>query len=43
MAQTLARYIARQKQHHRETLFEDEMRGFYQKYGLDFDEKYIWD
>ncbi len=37
------RYIANQKEHHKKTLFEDEMRGFYRKYKIDFDEKYIWD
>jgi putative transposase len=36
-------YLARQKEHHRETLFEDEMRGFYRKYQIDFDEQYAWD
>lgn len=37
------KYIANQKEHHKKLLFEDEMRGFYRKYELDFDEKYIWD
>ena len=37
------RYIANQKQHHKKHLFEDEMRGFYRKYKIDFDEKYVWD
>jgi putative transposase len=37
------RYIANQKEHHRKHLFEDEMRGFYRKYDIDFDEKYVWD
>jgi putative transposase len=37
------RYIANQKEHHKKHLFEDEMRGFYRKYKMDFDEKYVWD
>lgn len=41
--QTVKDYIANQKEHHRERLFEDEMRGFYRKYEIPFDEKYVWD
>lgn len=37
------RYIANQKEHHKKRIFEDEMRGFYRKYKLEFDEKYVWD
>ena len=37
------KYIAGQKEHHKQKLFEDEMRGFYKKYDLDFDEQYVWD
>jgi REP element-mobilizing transposase RayT len=37
------KYIANQKEHHKKKLFEDEMRGFYRKYKMDFDERYIWD
>lgn len=37
------KYIAGQKEHHRKRLFEDEMRGFYRKYNIDFDERYVWD
>jgi putative transposase len=35
-------YIAGQKERHRKELFEDEMRGFYRKYGIQFDEQYVW-
>jgi len=35
------KYIARQKEHHRSRLFEDEMRGFYRKYKVEFDENYF--
>ncbi len=40
--QTVKTYILNQKEHHAKKLFEDEMRGFYRKYQIDFDEKYIW-
>ena len=40
---TVKGYLIRQKEHHHKTLFEDEMRGFYRKYGIDVDEKYAWD
>lgn len=37
------KYIANQKEHHKKQMFEDEMRSFYRKYNIDYDEKYIWD
>ncbi|MBA2736137.1 MAG: IS200/IS605 family transposase [Pyrinomonadaceae bacterium] len=37
------KYIANQKEHHKKKNFEDEMRGFYRKYEIDFDERYVWD
>lgn len=37
------KYIANQKEHHKKKSFENEMRGFYQKYEIDFDERYVWD
>ncbi|HQX56631.1 MAG TPA: IS200/IS605 family transposase [Pyrinomonadaceae bacterium] len=37
------KYIANQKEHHKKQLFEDEMRGFYLRYKIDFDENYVWD
>jgi len=37
------KYIANQKEHHKQKLFEDEMRGFYKKYDMEFDERYVWD
>jgi REP element-mobilizing transposase RayT len=36
------KYIADQKSHHKKTLFEDEMRAFYKRYGVDFDEQFVW-
>jgi putative transposase len=39
----LVRYIETQEAHHRKRGFEDEMRGFYAKYHVAFDERYVWD
>ncbi len=39
----LRRYIARQKQHHQTRTFQDEFRSLLQKYGIAFDERYVWD
>ena len=41
--EALRRYIARQKEHHRKISFQDEFRKFLTKYGLQWDEKYVWD
>lgn len=37
------RYIENQKNHHMSILFQDEMRKFFRKYGIEYDEKYVWD
>ena len=39
----LKRYIRSQKQHHRHMTFQDEYRKFLKAYGIDYDERYIWD
>ena len=36
-------YIANQKEKHRRLKFEDEMRKFFDKYGIEYDERYVWD
>ena len=36
-------YIARQKEKHARTSFENEFRGFLDKYGVAYDERYVWD
>ena len=38
----LKKYIARQKEHHRARTFESEMRSLLEKYGVKYDEKYLW-
>ena len=41
--EALKRYIAKQKQHHRQMSFQEEMRGLFQRYQIECDEKYVWD
>jgi len=36
-------YIANQEEHHRKTTFQDEFRRLLAKYGLSWDERYVWD
>ena len=37
------RYIADQEEHHRRKTFQEEFRAFLQRYGVAFDERYVWD
>lgn len=39
----LTRYIDSQKEHHARRSFQDEMRAFLIRYGISFDERYLWD
>jgi len=39
----LVRYIDGQKEHHARKSFQDEMRAFLTRYGMSFDERYLWD
>ncbi|WP_265594545.1 IS200/IS605 family transposase [Haloferula sp. BvORR071] len=36
-------YIAKQEEHHRKRSFQDEYRAFLTKYGIAYDERYLWD
>lgn len=36
-------YIANQFEHHRKISFQDEMRNLLNKYGIEYNEKYLWD
>ena len=36
-------YIDAQEGHHRRRDFQQEMRGFFEKYHVAFDERYVWD
>lgn len=39
----LKRYIANQREHHRQASFQDEFRQLLAKYEVDCDERYVWD
>jgi len=39
----LRRYIRGQKEHHRRICFQDEYRKFLKAYGIDYDERYVWE
>jgi putative transposase len=41
--EALLRYIDGQEEHHKKTSFQDEFRAFLKKYGVEFDERYVWD
>jgi len=41
--EAVRRYIAGQKEHHRRVSFQDELRGILRRYGVEYDERYIWD
>jgi REP element-mobilizing transposase RayT len=40
---TLTRYIAEQREHHRQKTFQEEFREFLEKYQIEYDERYVWD
>ncbi|HSL55425.1 MAG TPA: transposase [Pyrinomonadaceae bacterium] len=37
------RYIENQEEHHKRVTFQDEYRAFLNAYGIEFDERYVWD
>jgi REP element-mobilizing transposase RayT len=39
----LIAYIDGQEEHHRTRSFQEEYRAFLTKYGIEFDERYVWD
>ena len=39
----LCAYIDNQPEHHRTRTFQDELRMFLKKYGLEYNEAYVWD
>lgn len=40
---TVKKYIANQKEHHKKKTFKEEYIEFLEKYEIEYDEKYIWD
>ena len=41
--ETVINYIANQKVHHKKMTFEEEYLKFLEEYGIDYDERYLWD
>jgi putative transposase len=41
--QALCTYIDDQSEHHRTRTFQEEFRAFLTKYGVEYDEAYVWD
>jgi putative transposase len=37
------KYIENQADHHRRMTFQDELRALFQRHGIEFDERYVWD
>jgi putative transposase len=36
-------YIETQAEHHKKLTFQDELRALYQRHGIAYDERYVWD
>ena len=36
-------YVRHQEEHHRGKTFQEEFRAFLERYGVDYDERYVWD
>ncbi len=41
--ETVIKYIANQKEHHQKVTFKEELIKFLKEYGVDYDERYLWD
>ena len=39
----VVRYIENQEEHHRRVSFQDEYLAFLRAYGIEYDERYVWD
>jgi hypothetical protein len=39
----LKEYITKQEEHHRRETFQEKFRRLLQKYGVTYDERYVWD
>ena len=40
---SVAAYIEGQEEHHKAVSFQEEYRKFLEEYGVEFDERYVWD
>ena len=41
--EAVQRYIERQEEHHHKMTFQDELRTLFNRHGIEFDERYVWD
>lgn len=41
--ETVMRYIAEQKEHHRHVTFKEEFMAFLEKYNVEYNDQYLWD
>jgi REP element-mobilizing transposase RayT len=41
--EALRKYIETQEEHHKKHTFQDELRALLKKYGVEHDERYMWD
>lgn len=41
--ETVKRYIRNQPDHHKKVDFKDELRLFFEKYNVEYEERYVWD
>ena len=39
----LRHYVDNQEEHHRKCIYQEEFRTFPTKYGIEYDERYVWD
>ena len=39
----VSEYVRKQAEHHAKVSFEDELRQFFDKHGVQYDERYVWD
>ena len=42
-ADQVKEYILNQEKHHRTSTFQDELRLLFNRHGIEFDERYVWD
>ena len=40
--ETVVEYIANQPEHHKKRTFQEEFLAFLKKYGVEYDERYLW-
>jgi len=41
--EAVKQYIVNQPKHHQKVSFQDELRKFFLAYGIEYDERYVWD